>query len=56
MNLSFDFTHEVNGHMVRVTKVGDAVNRFELRIDNRDFMELKANRNNSQKHDRGMYE
>lgn len=32
--------HKIDGHIFRITRVPDNINKFELRIDNRDFADI----------------
>jgi hypothetical protein len=36
--------HKIAGHICRITRTPDNINKFELRIDNRSFNELLINK------------
>jgi hypothetical protein len=40
LNINFDFTHRIDGHILRITRIPDKLNKFEMRIDNRSFEEI----------------
>ena len=40
LNIDFDFVHTIGGHVFRITRVPDNINKYELRIDNQDFEEM----------------
>lgn len=39
-NINFDFMHKIDGHILRITRTPDNINKFEMRIDNRNFDEI----------------
>ena len=41
LNIDFDFTHQIEGHTFRISRIEDTINKFELRIDNRTFDEVR---------------
>ena len=49
LNLSFDFSHILDGHTFRITRVPDNLNKYELRIDNQNFEDIMAKRGEDNK-------
>lgn len=43
-NINFDFMHKIEGHIFRITRTPDNINKFELRIDNRNFEDMLVNK------------
>ncbi len=37
LNIDFDFSVNFKGHVFRISRVTELINKFELRIDNQDF-------------------
>ena len=40
LNYKFDFTHNIDGHSIRIFKESESINKYDARIDNRSFAYL----------------
>ena len=49
LNIDFDFTHMIEGHSFRISRIEDSINKYELRIDNRSFDEVRLGKGKSNK-------
>jgi len=44
LNYDFVFSHIIDGHTFRITKVPEGgINKYELRVDNQSFEDMLAN-------------